>query len=128
MLSSISQRSLMIPTSCYCSYMLNHVLNYIIFNILLIPLCFLTKDNYNARKFNLVYSAWEPLDQMLLTWLQFRLSHLVLSKVLGSVYYYQVWNKVLNTCVLEYDKFLLNFDPHFLRIVPCQSFLFVLQR
>lgn len=80
-----------------------HCLQYFVVNML-IPLCFFTKKITNARKFNLVYSAWEPLDQMLLTWLQLRSSDLFLSEVLGSVYYYQVWDRVLNKFVSYYDN------------------------
>ena len=43
---------------------------------------------------NLEYEAWEVQDQKLLVWLQLTLSKSVLSRMLGSNHFYQVWEKI----------------------------------
>jgi len=59
-----------------------------------IPVRFLTDADRDADNENPAYSAWEQQDQILLTWLQSTLTSLILSRVLGSVHSYQVWEKI----------------------------------
>ncbi|KHN35866.1 hypothetical protein glysoja_013291, partial [Glycine soja] len=55
---------------------------------------YLTDEDRVANKVNLAYEAWEVQDQTLLTWLQSTLSKSVLSRVIGSLHSYQVWDKI----------------------------------
>ena len=59
-----------------------------------IPQQYLTDQDRFTNKVNPEYEAWEVQDQTLLTWLQSTLSKSVLSRVIGSVRSYQVWDKI----------------------------------
>nr|KYP40244.1 Retrovirus-related Pol polyprotein from transposon TNT 1-94 [Cajanus cajan] len=59
-----------------------------------IPPRYLTDADRDYDIVNPAYETWEVQDQMLLTWLQSMLSKTILSRVIGSVHSYQVWDKV----------------------------------
>lgn len=70
-----------------------HKLQRFIIN-LSIPPRFLSDFDRDAGIVNPSYEAWEVQDQTLLAWLQTTLSKSILSRVLGCVHSYQVWDKI----------------------------------
>jgi len=56
-----------------------------------IPLWFLTEVDRDAGVENPAYEAWEQQDQVLLAWLQSTLSTSFLSRIIGCVHSYEVW-------------------------------------
>lgn len=55
---------------------------------------FLFDNDHKEGIENPACETWEQQDQVLLTWLQSPLSLLILSRVLGSIHSYQVWEKI----------------------------------
>lgn len=61
---------------------------------LTIPPKFLTESDRDAAQVNLIYSAWEQQDQLLLFWLQSTLSIPILARMIGCVHSWQLWEKL----------------------------------
>ena len=60
----------------------------------IIPPRFLSDEDCVIGHGNPTYEDWELQDQVLLTWLQSTLSKSILSRVLGRIHSYQVWEKI----------------------------------
>ncbi|CAL5186404.1 unnamed protein product [Lathyrus oleraceus] len=60
-----------------------------------IPNCFLSDDDCASNKENPAYRTWITQDQWLMTWLQSTLSPSILSRVLGCVHSYELWERIL---------------------------------
>lgn len=61
-----------------------------------IPPRFLTQQDRDDGRMNPEYSAWEQQDQLLMSWLQSTLSSSVLSRVIGCVHSWELWEKLLS--------------------------------
>ena len=55
---------------------------------------YLTEVGRDAGIENPAYEAWEQQDQVLLTWLQLTLFTLILSRIIGCVHSYEVWELI----------------------------------
>jgi len=60
----------------------------------IVPPQFLTEDDRIMDRINPEYEAWEVQDQTLLVWLQSTLSKSIISHVLDSKHFCQVWEKI----------------------------------
>lgn len=60
-----------------------------------IPNKFLTDDDRTTNRENPAYRIWITQDQWLMTWLQSTLSPSILSRVLGCVHSYELWERIL---------------------------------
>ena len=59
-----------------------------------IPMRFLTESDCKVGNENPAYFDWEQEDQILLSWLQLTLSVSILSRIIGCVHSYQLWEQI----------------------------------